>query len=306
MIKATLRKTLAGLITKVPQGIMTDHAHFDLFQSAGWHATPVHFYQPIPDTSQLPDSLWDTPSELPGIDKNMASQIQLLKEIDDSGFLKEYHDLPTAPAKVKGYSRDVGFGGPDGALLYGLIRKFQPKRIIEIGAGHSTILATLALEENGKKYDFTTIEPFPQRFIKENLGDSIELIPKPVEQIPANYFQVLDSNDILFIDSSHTIRIGGDVLHEILEILPRLKPGVVIHIHDIFLPHHLPKDWVKNRHMFWDEQYLIQAFLAFNSSFEIIWSYGLMHSEQKDQLSARFPGCHRESGGSLWLRRVKP
>ena len=105
-------------------------------------------------------------------------------------------------------------------------------------------------------------------------------------------FEELKADDILFIDSSHTIRIGGDVVF-------------VIHLQDIFLPHHYPKEWVMNRRSFWTEQYLVQAFLAFNKSFEIIWSYGIMQEARSDALAATFPNLPAfGNGSSMWLRRT--
>jgi len=124
------------------------------------------------------------------------------------------------------------------------------------------------------------------------------VIKSKVERLPLSTF---DELDLLFIDSSHVVRIGGDVLYEILDILPRQKIGALIHIHDIFFPHHYPKEWVLKRRTFWTEQYLVQAFLAFNSAFEIIWSATMMASEREREMKAIFPQL---DGDSLWLRRV--
>jgi len=149
-----------------------------------------------------------------------------------------------------------------------------------------------------------SIDPYPPPYLRDQIIPSFELVAKKVEHIPLSVFEELDAKDILFIDSSHSIRIGGDVLFEVLEILPRLKPGVFIHFHDIFLPQHYPKDWVLNG-ICWTEQYLLQAFLAFNKSFEIIWSYGLMQTQRPHELASRFqrpPSLG--NGSSLWLRRV--
>ncbi len=122
-------------------------------------------------------------------------------------------------------------------------------------------------------------------------------------------FTGLDANDILFIDSTHVLKIGGDVKYEYLEILPRLKAGVIVHSHDIFLPREYPKKWILDNHWFWTEQYLLQAFLAFNSAFEVLWAAHFMRSKYLNELKTTFP-CYSNmrstdtiGPGSLWIRR---
>ena len=116
----------------------------------------------------------------------------------------------------------------------------------------------------------------------------------------------LPIDDILFIDSSHTVRIGGDVIYEICEILPRLKPGVFVHLHDIFLPLHYPREWVLGKKAFWAEQYLLQAFLAHNTAWRTVWSAGSMHLERGEEIQAQFPEydpTQRAQAGSFWMVR---
>ena len=117
----------------------------------------------------------------------------------------------------------------------------------------------------------------------------------------------LEAGDVLFIDSSHMLRIGSDVQFEYLEILPRLKPGVIVHIHDIFLPAEYPRNWVHDKHIFWNEQYLLQAFLAFNASFEVLWGGSWMHLNHPAELESAFQSYKRENQwpGSFWIRRVQ-
>jgi len=113
--------------------------------------------------------------------------------------------------------------------------------------------------------------------------------------------------DILFIDSSHVLKVGGDVQYEYLEILPRLKRGVVVHVHDIFLPGEYPNEWVREEHVFWNEQYLLQAFLSFNDSFEVLWAGSFMHRKHPEKLAECFPGYHPASchPGSFWMRKTR-
>ena len=116
-----------------------------------------------------------------------------------------------------------------------------------------------------------------------------------------------ENHDILFIDSSHVLRIGGDVQYEYLEILPRLARGVIVHSHDIFLPAEYPRHWVLEEHKFWTEQYLLQAFLAFNDSFEVLWAGSYMHLKHPEKLEEAFSSYKRERTlpGSFWMRKVK-
>jgi predicted O-methyltransferase YrrM len=313
-LKKIIRQILAKGVAKLPIGVLTDNEFFEIYQSAGAHITPVHFYSPIPNTTEFDLSTWHSSSQLVGVDKNIEGQLNFLREISSLGYLDEYHRLPATTANPSQFSREGGqFGNVDGALLYSIIRKYRPARIIEIGAGASTLLSALALKANGGSGRLTSIEPYPQSYLRELDNPKYELITKKVEQVPLSLFEELKNNDILFIDSSHVIRIGGDVVYEILEILPRLKPGVIIHFHDIFLPKNYPKEWVMRAHTFWTEQYLIQAFLAFNKSFQIIWAFGIMGTEHPDELLSYLPYIDLDIGSgtksvrpsSLWLKRTE-
>jgi predicted O-methyltransferase YrrM len=290
--------------------VFIDELFFEMYQARGWHATPVHFYQPIPDTRELPDRLWEGQSEMVGIECNLERQVAMLD--DEWGrFLEEYHrDVNQFALPPKEAGPAGGFGGMDGAMLFAMIRSNRPRRIVEIGSGHSTLVAIEALKRNAADGQspagrITAIEPYPSAFLGPALANCGDLIRVKVEDVALDTFDVLEAGDILFIDSSHTVRIGGDVIHEILEIVPRVKPVVLIHFHDIFLPRHYSKEWVKQRHLFWAEQYMLQAFLAFNREFEIVWSAGLMHARQPDKLAGHFANFDpaRQDAGSLWIRR---
>ena len=129
------------------------------------------------------------------------------------------------------------------------------------------------------------------------------LIEKKVQDIDLEFFSQLESGDILFIDSSHTVKIGGDVNYLFLEVLPRLKPGVIVHVHDIFLPFEYRRDWVLDEFRFWTEQYLLQAFLTFNSEFEVLMANSYLNHYHQQELKAAFPGLPSWAGGSFWMRR---
>ena len=160
-------------------------------------------------------------------------------------------------------------------VAYCMIRHFQPRLIIEVGSGFSSLVAAEAIAKNSNSA-LICIEPFPQDFLRQGFPGLQSLIEKKVEDIDLEFFSQLHSGDILFIDSSHTVKIGGDVNYLFLEVLPRLKPGVIVHIHDIFLPFEYRRDWVMDEFRFWTEQYLLQAFLTFNSEFEVLMANGYL------------------------------
>lgn len=190
-----------------------------------------------------------------------------------------------------------------------MVRHFSPNQVIEIGSGYSSLLTIEALAKNiseGHSGTFTAIEPYPPSFLRDELPINIELLDQPVQEVSLDRFSSLKSGDILFIDSSHVCKVGSDVHYELLKILPCLAPGVIIHIHDIFLPSEYPKQWIKEWHRFWNEQYILQAFLSFNSSFEILWAGSYMHLYHKDKLSTNFNSYDPNENwpASFWLRRV--
>jgi Methyltransferase domain len=304
-VKKLIRRSLARAVAKLPTGVLTDKEHADIFQKAGIHITRDHFYEPIPNTDRIDRALWNRPSDLPGIKTNVQACLEFLRESSSAGYFDEFHRLPKQSTQDQ-YGREGSFGGLDGAFYYCALRKYRPSQIIEVGAGQSTLLARSVLKANMQPWHLTAIDPYPQPYLKNIRDLEFELIENRVERVPLSTFERLNPNDMLFIDSSHVVRIDGDVLYEVLEILPRLKVGVVIYIHDIYLPYQYPMDWILRERRFWTEQYIVQAFLAFNNSFEIVWSAGLMVAEHFEELMSCFPYWQwRESQpSSLVLRRI--
>jgi hypothetical protein len=151
-----------------------------------------------------------------------------------------------------------------------MIRDLKPRRCIEIGSGYSTRIATLAFARNeaeGHGGELVCVEPFPEERLTRS-ASRFTLVEKPVQDVPLSVFESLQNNDILFIDSSHVAITGGDVCFEFLEVLPRLRPGVWIHVHDVFFPRDYPADWLLGRRWAFNEQYILEAFLSGNRDFE--------------------------------------
>jgi len=256
---------------------MTERGNFAIWERAGYHVVPVGYDSPIPDLSALPQS---RPSGCRGVDLNRRGQREMLAAL-----------APHFPEGVAYWEENTWFGLVDSVVLYAMVRHHRPRKVVEIGSGHSTRMTSAAIERSGVG-ELITIEPNADRM------SAAPTHPVEVQQVPLEVFEGLEENDILFIDSSHVLRAGSDVHYEYLEILPCLRPGVLVHVHDIFLPDDYPRDWMTSRHRFWNEQYVLQAFLAFNRDFEVLWSSHMIAAE----LERLLPGA--PPGGSFWMRRV--
>ncbi|MBS1992589.1 MAG: class I SAM-dependent methyltransferase [Cyanobacteria bacterium SZAS LIN-2] len=285
---------------------------FYLWERLGLHVVPNHFYQPIPDTRELTEALFARQTDLVGVDMRDAQQCQLLATVA-AAYKAEYDALPrdrgTVPHQF--YLNNGTYQSVDAEMLYSMVRHFKPRKLIEIGSGFSTYLAAQAVLKNessdGVKCVMTAIEPYPNPVLAGGFPGMTRLVRDKVQTAALSEFEALEENDILFIDSSHVLKIGSDVQYEYLEILPRLKKGVIIHIHDIFLPAEYPREWVFKHQRFWNEQYLLQAFLTCNDSFEVLFGGSYMHLKHPDKLASAFASYDRETvwPGNFWMRRVK-
>lgn len=304
-----LEMLLRALVYHSRQDRKIAREFFLLAQSRGFHILPVHFYSPIPNTGELPEKTWSHRFDrIPGWSLNRARQLELLEKL--AWWAPEMADTPTDRRVEDPPSRyfwnNTQFNSCDGVIYHSLIRHLKPAVILEIGCGYSTMVAARAAMLNGNTR-LTCIEPFPIDALAQGIPGVERLIDKPLQEVPVTLFENLQANDILFVDSTHVSKVGSDVNYVVFEILPRLKPGVVVHFHDIFLPWDYPKDWVMDHHLFWNEQYLILAFLLFNEEFEILYSGNYIAADEKDlfdQLFPYVPAYPRAYGGcSLWIRR---
>jgi hypothetical protein len=301
VFKQYIHRAIAHVVAVVLRpGSVYNSDNFRLWEKHGYHITPLHFYYPIPDTREL-EKIDLQKSNLSGIDLRPEGQLALLKE-NFSKFSQEYNDFPLKSVNSKHfYLENDAFGGIDPYIYYCMIRHFKPKTVVEIGSGYSTLLGAQACRmDNSARY--MCIDPWPREFISSGVP-GIEFIRQKVEDIDLNLFQQLSRNDILFVDSSHVVRTAGDVRFIILEILPRLEKGVIIHFHDIFLPFDYPKDWIILQHRFWTEQYLLQAYLAENNHIEVLFASHFMVEEYADEVRQTFPNALWIDGGSFWIRK---
>lgn len=237
----------------------------------GYHIRDIHYYEPLPDFERITVGATRRRRAFPAVDVAMASQLALYRRLG-AAYRAELEELDARAASAGGFDfQNPYFSGLDAALYYSLIRDLKPARVVEVGSGFSTRIALLALQRNeadGRRGELTCIEPYPEERLAPSLP-FITLVQQAVEDLPVEHFDDLAAGDILFIDSSHAVKFGGDVSRLLLEILPRLRPGVWIHIHDIFFPHDYPPEWLIDKRYAFNEQYLLEAFLGFNTNFSV-------------------------------------
>jgi hypothetical protein len=291
------------------------------FEATGFMvARKDDYYSPLASEFALRKTRrrWDRPSSLKGVAYDLPKMKQHLAKLVTT-YGQEFASLPSHDALCKsGYG--PGYPEVDALTLYAMIRRLKPARYMEVGSGLSTFYCSLAAKRNHEENRPTRIqciEPFPYPKLKDI--ENIELTVSEVQDVPVSEFQGLSDGDVLFIDSSHTVRIDGDVPYVILEVLPALAPGVYVHIHDIPFPYNIPYpadlwtllDDPQSYHwpVFWTEAMLLQAFLAYNSQFEIVLSTPLLRNLDEDFLRQTLPmykplSEQSNTFSSLWLRRI--
>lgn len=284
---------------------------FAYAERKGLHILPVHYYSPIPDTSNLPDSLWQHHQVPIGFDLRIDSALDLLDRLSHT-YGNEYNAFPREPGNNTHsyYLNNEAYRSGDAEILYAMLRDLKPRRIIEIGSGYSTLLICQAIRDNQKEMpdyqcEFIAVEPYPPKILTPPPAEVTRIDSRPLQQITSDLFSFLGNNDVLFIDSTHVARIGSDVVLEFLTIVPSLAPGVIVHIHDIFIPAEYPRWWVDQARFFWNEQYLVAAFLTYNEKFEVIMPTHAIWLAHVDHFRKAIPSL--ESGqyapSSFWIRR---
>ncbi len=261
------------------------------------------------------DSPFTNSSEIPFLKKTIEGDklddinLNIQTQIDNA---LEIHSLIDEFALMQSYTNrrykwaNGWFEGYDGLALYGMIKKYQPKHIIEIGSGYSTALMLDASEFLNQDIQISSIEPFPNRLnslLRD--GDCIDIHNDYVQNVPLSLFDQLEENDILFIDSSHVIKTGGDIPYEYFRILPRLKSGVLIQIHDMIYPFTYPMRWVKQGRPY-NEAYLVRALISGNDRYEIEYFGSMINRcrlvEFDNDKEITYPAL-KVRGGSLWIKK---
>lgn len=273
---------------------------------AGFDFELRSFYSPIPDLSAIDRQLWSEPSTLPGVDFDLEHQLEFI-EAELVMFAKEFTPGRAPTGERQEYFLDNGLYGPgDAELLYAVIRRYRPNTVLELGAGFSTLVSAAAVRANrqdGHQTRLISCDPYADKEAAGQVDGLAELRPIAAESLEASEYAALGSGDILFIDSSHTVRLGGDVVHLLCEVIPRLAPGVLVHVHDIYLPYAYPREWYEQFGWYWAEQYLLQALLADNRRLEVLVGAYALWRERRAALGRLIPSLSAgDSPISLWMR----
>jgi hypothetical protein len=268
-----------------------------------------HFYSPLPSREDVAAAFsrggYGPP--FPGIDLHADEQEALLHE-----FAAYYPEMPFPKTPTAGWRfhlANPSYGVYDAFVLYSMMRRLQPRRIIEVGCGYSSA-AILDINDAcfGGRLELTFVDPDLSQFRRMLLpGDPCRpvLVEKPVQDTPMELFASLGANDILFIDTSHVSKVGSDVNHIFFKVLPALGTGVHVHIHDVTGDLEYPRHWFDEGRA-WNELYVLRAFLMYNRAFRVIFSSALMFNEHRDYLREHMPTCAAGGGGQIWLRREAP
>ncbi len=270
-------------------------------------APPGHFYSPIPRIGDLEADagrIWTFPDSIPGIDHRPDGQRDTIARIAE---VLGGDDLPDhASPDRRYYAINPAYGIGDATMLHGMLRLHRPRQIVEIGSGYSSALILDTIERHLPESRVTFVEPYSEllrSLMRPGDEGCCEILETRAQDLDVEVVRRLGADDVLFIDSTHVVRTGSDVCRIVLELLPEVAPGVVVHIHDMFWPFEMPRHWVEEGRQ-WAECYLVRAFLTNNADWEILlmndW-IGVRERELLQQVLPRFLG---NPGGSLWLRRV--
>ncbi|HMB03493.1 MAG TPA: class I SAM-dependent methyltransferase [Isosphaeraceae bacterium] len=278
--------------------------------AAGYGEFPGgHYYSPIPAPDEIrrrAGRLFDrSRKDVPSIDLNVEGQLETLRRIEEFYGDCPFPDGPSGDFRY--YFDNQFFSYSDAIFTYGMIRLASPSRIVEVGSGYPSCVMLDTNERSfGGRIRLIFIEPDPARLrsrLRLDDVNAVEIHERMVQDVDLAVFEALGPGDILFIDSSHVTKVGSDVNHMVFEVLPRLSPGVYVHFHDMFYPFEYPEDWILGQRRYWNEDYLLRAFLQFNGSYAIaVWDHFLW-LRFGDRIAASMPRCARNPGGSLWLVR---
>jgi hypothetical protein len=254
-----------------------------LAERVGVHILPVHYYSALPSKrALLRDPNWRYASALPGIHWDLDEQVETLRAVC-LPFQEEYGGSPFFQEGTRGQF-GLGYGRIEAEALHGVIRHYRPRRVVEVGSGVSTHCIKSALRMNGVGR-VTCIEPHPSSAVRA-IADV--LVEQPVQKTPLVLIEELDRGDVLFVDSTHAVHAGSDVNHLVLEVLPRLRSGVVVHIHDLNFPYDYQADLFSSLWQ-WSEGTLVRAWMTDNPRVRTLFCMSALHHDRPDALAAVFP-----------------
>jgi len=268
-----------------------------------------HYYSPVVDPVEADRVLAvaeaaPPPEHLADVAIDRDAMVRLWRELQP--------DLAAAPfpahraAGFHYYFENPAYAWGDGLVYYAMLRRWRPRRVVEVGSGFSSALLLDTLSADWPKpCDVTFVEPYPD-ILRAVVGPDVkraQFIVSPVQACPIEVFTSLQPGDFLFIDSTHVLKTGSDVCHELFEILPALAPGVIIHFHDMFWPFEYPRPWAVDENRSWNELYAMRAFLSGNRDYEILMFNDYMGKLERPLIAETCPRFLINPGGALWLRK---
>lgn len=300
-----LRAARRNLVTQAALRVLK-RIPFREVQRLGYHFQRNDFYSPLNDCGFLDTNkdLWKSRPPSIAVDWNRDGQLATARMV--AQFVTELSDIPDRhpPGKVEYCWQNDFWNNADAIVQYGLLRALQPRRVVEVGCGWSSLLMKRALDRNDVRCAVTQIEPYPNPELFAHFPRDWEHHPCILQRAPFGPFEALQEGDICFYDGSHCAKVASDVNWFFFEILPRLAPGVIIHLHDIFLPEDYPDEWIFERGQTWNEQYVLQAFLMNNKDYEILIANRYLWKRESANLDQLYQGIQPSYGCSFWMRKV--
>lgn len=259
----------------------------------GYDVVRRNYYSPIPNVRDLPADVFSQPKNMYGVDIDTVAMLGAL----ETTWAEAINEIP------EGLGGGM-FGAVDAEVLYATIRTEKPGRVLELGSGQSTRVTAAAIERNraeGHETVFVSSDPY----VDVSAVPGVQAERWKADEVPEEMFAALGAGDVLFVDTTHTVKVDSDVNYLILDVLPRLNVGVHVHFHDIFLPYEYPRFMLEDNRAFWAEQYLLQAFLAFNPEWVVTFAaYATMQAHTARVAKVIESYTTECAPGSFWLRKV--
>ncbi len=273
----------------------------------GRDVLPRTVYSPVPEVPPPDWEGWHRRHPLPGLSLDLNRQLSYL-ERELAPYLGEFRPPATAAPRGEYYLDNGYYLRGEAEVLYATIRSHRPGRVLELGGGFSTMVSAEACAANihdGHPVEMTSVDPRPRIPLSERLAEMVQVERADAREVPVERFLELEEGDVLFIDTSHTVKSGSEVNRLVLEVLPRLRAGVLVHFHDIFLPYEYPREWLA-RGTYLNEQYLVHGLLVENPRWEVLLSLYALARERPEPLRAAIPSFEGREPlpNALWLRRV--
>ena len=277
----------------------------NFLQTRGMNIVPVNYYSTVPSVVEIENSFEYQGDEMPWLSDEIFDAKLMLELLAELAPFAEEFDPPTTGDEQlcdRYFWENSQFSHSDAMAYYCFIRRFQPKTIIEIGAGFSTLVAREAIDKNGSG-KIICVEPYPRPFLASI--PHTEVVNLTAQNISAEWLNDhLQDGDLLFIDSTHTVKTGSDCLHIYLKLLPQIKRRIHVHAHDIFLPCGMPKNWMLDHQIFWTEQYLLLAYLLGNSRTKVVYGSAYHEKINLSALKNFMRGRGNAGGGSLYFEQL--